>query len=101
MLLACGVLTDVDEHAFEQCCEAYAELRELRDDIADKGRTQEVETQSGSIVEKARPQVAMYADADRRFRAWCSEFGLTPSARSRLSVEKPKPTDPAEAFFGS
>ena len=99
MLLSCGLLGNIDELAFEQCCEAYAELRELRADIQERGRYQTVETQTGSMLEKARPQVAMYADADRRFRAWCSEFGLTPSARTRLSVEPPTEVDPAEAYL--
>jgi len=99
MLLACNIFMDIDQLAFEQCCEAYAELIYLREDISDNGNVQVVITQTGSRVEKARPQVAMYSDADRRFRAWCSEFGLTPSARTRLSVKKPEASDPSEAYF--
>jgi phage terminase small subunit len=34
---------------------------------------------------RARPEVAMIADADRRIMMWMSKFGLTPADRSRVS----------------
>jgi phage terminase small subunit len=33
---------------------------------------------------RPHPLVAMLADADRRYRGWESEFGLTPASRPRV-----------------
>jgi phage terminase small subunit len=45
----------------------------------------------------------MLADADRRFKAWLVEFGLTPAARSKVHVQNPdedEKQDPLQEFFG-
>ncbi len=36
---------------------------------------------------KANPAVAMLADADRRFKSYLVEFGLTPAARTKVKVD--------------
>ncbi len=38
---------------------------------------------------KKRPEVAIRSDALKIVRSFASEFGLTPSARTRIKIEKP------------
>ncbi len=87
-----AVLTLADGKALELLCSVYAEYRDARDVIDRQGATYESHTQNGKIV-RARPEVAIASDAWRRIRAMMTEFGLTPSSRSRIAVapqEKPK-----------
>ena len=96
-----GVATEMDGIALEQLCENYAEIRELRADILANGRTQSVQTKSGDVMERSRPAWSQLSDAERRFRAMMTEFGLTPSARTRIvATGEDESQDPAEAYFG-
>lgn len=40
------------------------------------------------LKEKAHPAIAISLNAWRQVRAFCSEFGLSPVSRTRLSIEK-------------
>lgn len=97
-----GLLTELDDYALELLCENYAEILALRLDVTAGGRYQVVITKSGDAMERARPAAMMLADAERRFRGMMSEFGLTPSSRSRIqtSNDGDDKKDPAEAYFG-
>jgi P27 family predicted phage terminase small subunit len=56
------------------------------------------------MMERARPQVQMFQDCDRRLRAWLVEFGLTDAARAKVngtSPETPKKDPLAEFGLGS
>jgi P27 family predicted phage terminase small subunit len=94
-----GLLTELDAFALEQLCENYVEILDLRAAIAKHGRTQSVETQYDTVV-RARPEVGMLSNAERRFRAMMAEFGLTPSARSRVTAtpDDASHSDPAAAY---
>ena len=95
-----GVLTVADAFALERLCDIYAEILILREDIKTEGRTYKTETQQGDTLTKANPSVAMLADADRRFKSYLVEFGLTPAARSKVNVNGgEKEEDPLNAFF--
>lgn len=59
------------------------------------GRFYHTTTQSGDKMLRANPAIAMKSDADKRIRGWCAEFGLTPSARTRLTVGTGGGTNPA------
>jgi P27 family predicted phage terminase small subunit len=88
-----GVLTVADTLALERLCDIYADILQLRDTIAVEGRTYTVQTEGGFLI-KANPAVSMLADADRRFKSYLVEFGLTPAARTKVKVngETPKKT---------
>ncbi|MFW5408271.1 phage terminase small subunit P27 family [Pectobacterium brasiliense] len=95
-----GVLTVADVFALERLCDIYADILQLRNTIADEGRTYTVQTEGGFLI-KANPAVAMLADADRRFKSYLVEFGLTPAARSKVHVDGgEKEEDPLNQFFG-
>ena len=72
----------------------------LRLTITEEGRTYTVQTEGGFLI-KANPAVAMLADADRRFKSYLVEFGLTPAARTKVKVDGgEKEEDPLNQFFG-
>jgi P27 family predicted phage terminase small subunit len=95
------VLTELDGLALEQLVENYAEILELRADVAANGRFQTVETKSGDKMERMRPAANLLADAERRFRAMMAEFGLTPSSRTRVTAtpDDASTSDPAASYF--
>jgi P27 family predicted phage terminase small subunit len=95
-----GILTVADTLALERLCDIYADILQLRLTIADEGRTYTVQTDGGFLI-KANPAVAMLADADRRFKSYLVEFGLTPAARTKVKVDGgEKEEDPLNQFFG-
>ena len=92
------VLTEADGHALELLVDAYAEYRAARAVVAKEGATYESKTKHGKIV-RARPEVAIAADAWKRMKAMLVEFGLTPSSRSQVSAAPIYDEDPMEAFL--
>lgn len=89
-------------------CECFAEWEELRRDIRDHGRTQKVKTKGAAksrsklaVMERQRPQVAMFQDADRRLKGWLIEFGLTDASRGKVGGTEPpqgNSADPLAAY---
>jgi len=68
--------------------------------IEDVGRTYEQrdpETDEVRMI-RARPEVAMRNEAMRHAQSLLSEFGLSPSARSKVSAGKPATENPFDAL---
>ena len=86
--------------SLEALCESYQECQELQECIRKEGRFYTVTRKDGARMERAHPALAMLADADRRFRAWLTEFGLTPASRSRVGVASPASSDAALSAYG-
>lgn len=59
--------------------------------LADKGDTYQTVSQSGSVMHRARPEVAMLSDALRAIQSLLSELMLSPTAALRVT----KPEKPA------
>ena len=103
-----GVLTEADAMALERLCDCYAEILACRDSIEAHGRVYESikparrEGEDAELLLKANPAVAMMADADRRFKSYLVEFGLTPAARSKVhaTLDDSEKADPLAEFFG-
>lgn len=95
-----GVLSETDLSALEQCVETYARIRRLRAEIKKLGGTAyESIKPDGEVLWKAYPQVAQLERAETNHRAYLSEIGLTPSARSKVQVkEKPDGEDLAAKY---
>jgi P27 family predicted phage terminase small subunit len=103
LLEVMGVLTKVDSGALERLCETYAEIADYQNQIARCGSTYSTVTEHGQEVIRPHPAVAMLSAADRRFKTYLTEFGLTPAARAKVKVEGKKkkgPGDPADDYFG-
>lgn len=96
-LVRLGLLTLVDRGALAAYCEAWAEAIMAHETLQREGYT--FETEKG--YRGVHPMVAVKNKALLRMRAFASEFGLTPSVRSRLSVEPPKAVDPFDAFLSA
>lgn len=93
-----GILTEADAVALELLCEARADWISARNAIRDHGG-ETYTTEAGLI--KAHPAVAMRNDAARRLQSMLSEFGMSPSSRSKVSAkEEDDPEDTAAKFFG-
>jgi P27 family predicted phage terminase small subunit len=88
-----GLLTRIDRAALAAYCQSYSEWWAMERAIREKGRTQ---TNAMSGVVSARPEVGMRDRALTQMKAFLTEFGLTPSSRSRVSVPetKKKPSNP-------
>lgn len=96
-----GVLTEADGFALERLCDCYSEILALRELVDANGRTYETTSTQGELVIKANPAVAMLADADRRFKSYLVEFGLTPAARSKVQIKADDDQEDQFAeFFG-
>ena len=116
-----GVLTAADVFAIETLCEAIADHRaagqtikacaerhkqdtldgKAEPDNSPDGRYYRTVNQAGGVMWRAHPALGLRADADRRIKAWCGEFGLTPSARTRIETdpEADKNHDKASKYF--
>lgn len=95
------VLTLADGPALALLCATYDDYREARDVVDEHGMTYESTNDlTGTTTIRARPEVAIMSDAAKRLRMLLVEFGLTPSARSRLHVGGDAPEDPLDEFLG-
>lgn len=108
-----GVLSVADGMALERLCQCYAEIRAFERIIAaaggpsyqppatDKHAHALVGPDGAAIMGlvRMRPEVSALADADRRFKSWLSEFGLTPAARGKVKTVEAVASDPADEYF--
>ncbi|MDK2918998.1 MAG: hypothetical protein PWQ37_1731 [Candidatus Petromonas sp.] len=96
-LEAIGVLTGVDAAAFAGYCQAYARWKEAEEFLSKHGTI--FKTPSGYIQQV--PQVSIAQTYLKIMKDFCSEFGLTPSARSRIRVDGDTSTkdDPMESLL--
>ncbi len=88
-LIATGQLTKVDIDAFAGYCSACATFQQCEEFINKNGMTYESHSEKFGTQIKKRPEVAIRSDALKIVRSFASEFGLTPSARTRIKIEKP------------
>ena len=75
-----GILTDVDMAAFASYCQAYARWKEAEEFITQHGTI--VKTPSGYWQQV--PQVSIAQTYNKIMTKIATEFGLTPSSRSRI-----------------
>lgn len=96
-----GVLTQPDEFALERLCDIYSEIQECRALIERDGRTYTTTGADGTALIKMNPAVTQLRAADTLFKAYLTEFGLTPAARSKVHAEPDGYTvdDPMARFF--
>ena len=85
-----GLLTDMDMAAFAGYCQAYARWKEAEEFITQHGTM--VRTPNGYLQQV--PQVSIAQTNLKILLRFCEQFGLTPSARSRI-VAGEGATDPA------
>lgn len=97
---AMQVLTLADRAAMVMLCDAYADYRELRELVQEHGRGYSFYNAQGSKVFRARPEVAMANERWSQIHKMLKEFGLTPSARTRVeAIGGGKEEDPYQAYL--
>jgi len=103
-----GLLTVVDGQAFAAACQSYGVWVECERFFKKKnpdtgrpyGRTYEYTNKHGDTNVIERPEVKIGQKALEAFRAFCSEFGLTPASRTRINVKLAEgELDPMEALL--
>lgn len=94
-----GVLTVADNYALEILCGVYGRIRGLQLQIKEHGFVFESPNVNGDILIRPNPAVSQLEKAEGIFKNYLVEFGLTPSSRSKISVNKKKDDDdPLERY---
>lgn len=81
-----GILKEGDEGALVMMCEAFSRWQEARN-IRIKESVLGETLNGGQI---RHPATLVEESAAKEYRAWCHEFGLTPSAEMNLRVPESK-----------
>ena len=89
-----GLLTLVDRVALAGYCQGWSRLRQCEQIIDKEGLTYTTHSAQGGTMVRPRPEVSMGQKYLAQLRAFCVEFGLTPSSRGRMTV--PEVADAAE-----
>ena len=93
-----GILTEIDMAAFAAYCQSYARWKEAQEHITSGGST--FETEKG--YQQQTPWVGIANTNQKLMLQAASEFGLTPSARSRIVIgtDKAGEVDEMEELLG-
>lgn len=94
-LFKMGILTDLDVAPFAAYCQAYARWREAEEFISQHGSI--VKTKTGYWQQV--PQVSIAHTNQKAMLQAAAEFGLTPSARSRIIAGNAKKEEVDEMEF--
>ena len=79
-------MTEADGVALAGLCQSYARWKECEKVISDEGLSYETHSAQGGRMVRPRPEVKMAQVYLSQVRAFCTEFGLTPSSRGRMTV---------------
>lgn len=92
-----GILTEIDMAAFAGYCQAYARWKEAEEYISENG----VVMKAPSGYCQQVPQVSIAQTYLKIMNRFCEQFGLTPSARSRIVTDngKDKESDAMELLL--
>lgn len=82
-----GLLTSIDGEAFAAACQCWKTFVDCQRYLEEHGLTYKYTNKAGAENEIDRPQVKIGQKALDQFRVFCSEFGLTPSSRTRIEVK--------------
>ena len=90
-LIDMGVLTWVDLHGLAAYCVVHARWKEVETQLQTYGV---MLSKDGSLFPS--PYLKIAEDCLKQMRAWMTEFGITPSSRSRVTAQKKEPANPDE-----
>ena len=92
ILTRLGIFTEIDGEALAVLAQTFSEYRDCVKLIKAEGRT--FTTEKGYVIQ--RPEVSILRKARKDVESLLAHFGMTPAARSRLSVELPGDDDEFE-----
>lgn len=98
-----GLLTKIDRGALAAVCQAYGRWQQAEEALAKiaardpifKGLM--IKTSNKNLIQN--PLVGAANTAQRDYVRYCAEFGMTPSARTRIDTSGQGEEDPAESYF--
>ena len=94
---AMGVLAKIDGHALTVLCQTWSRWRKAVEFIQENGETYAVKDEAGRVKYlKKFPQATVIDSSARTLNRFMQEFGLTPSARTRIEVPGQAQGDGAE-----
>ena len=94
-----GILTVVDGDALAAYCQTYARWKGAEEFIQQHGEVYPIRDENGRVKYMQQfPQVAIARHNLQLLKSYQQEFGLTPSARTRIEVGKPDQYADDEAF---
>ncbi len=93
-----GVLTKIDRNALTRYCRTWSRWKAAEQSIEKHGSTIEITTQNGPSV-KTRPEVYIAASLAAQLARLETEFGMTPSARTRIEATPPEEHGDDKARF--
>ena len=95
-LFELGLLTELDRAALAAYCQAWAQWVQAQEEMSKPTFQMIEETESGYPV--ASPWLNVAAQAMKHMKSFLTEFGMTPSSRSRVKVPEAPTVDPYEEF---
>ena len=81
-----GLFTIVDGETFAAACQSWKVFVECQKFIEKNGLTYLYTNKNGSENIIERPEVKIGQKSLDQFRSFCTEFGLTPSSRTRIDI---------------
>ncbi|MGG1638215.1 phage terminase small subunit P27 family [Paenibacillus sp. NRS-1760] len=88
-LLNLGLFTVADQSAFTAYCLTYSRLINATVSLNEAGELFHEHTNKvGATNYVSRPELAVIQRESLILKAYCTEFGLTPSARGRMEIPK-------------
>jgi P27 family predicted phage terminase small subunit len=84
-LVELGMLTELDAVALGMLCESLVQYREAAEVVAEEGML--ARSDKGNLYQ--HPAVGIMNSVRSDVLRWAREFGMTPSARSRIVVDAP------------
>ena len=94
-----GITKELDAAALTAYCETWELFKQARDEVAESGITIVNRGSNGAEQYAPNPAVGTMLKASQQLRAWCAEFGLTPSAEMKLGKNE-DPDGPEDSPFG-
>ena len=95
-----GVLARADRDALAAYCQIYARWREAEEFLQQHGSVYPLKDEKGQLKFMAQfPQVSIAKSLLQIVRAYQQEFGMTPSARTRVSVTPQMEIDPFQEYL--
>ena len=99
MLQRLGLLTEADLESFTMLCQSYAEWVEAVKYIKKHGKYYTYTNKAGAKNQIERPANKLLDKAYQRYKSMCTEFGMTPSSKSGIEIEKEQEKDEMELLL--
>lgn len=84
------LLKELDVQPLAIYCQSYADLCKAQEVLNKKGQTYVHVNKAGEENLTVRPEHYIVQACMKQIKAFCTEFGMTPSSRSRLSLPSEK-----------